>query len=106
MPPRTRTTEEIGEDLDEIKAALALLSERLDQRFVPRELYEARHQSLRDEVAREIAVLNAKVEAGDAATGKTAESARTLSVWALGVLASAVVIALVGFLLNGAGGAT
>jgi hypothetical protein len=104
MPPRTRTTEEIGEDLDEIKATLALLSDRLDQRFVPRELYEARHQSLRDEVAREIAVVHAKLEAGDAATSKVAETARTFAVWALGVLASAVVIGLVGFLINGNGG--
>jgi hypothetical protein len=101
MADRVRTLEEVGEDLDEIKNAVNRLSDKLDQRFVPRELYEAKHEALRHEVAREFASLKAHVERADASNAVTAESARTIAQWCFAVLAVAVVTALVGFLVAG-----
>jgi predicted metal-dependent phosphoesterase TrpH len=106
--PRVRTLEEVGEDVEEIKDSISKLSDKLDQRFVSRELYEAKHEALRHEVAREFAALKAAVERGDAASeGRakdayvTASNARTLAMWCLGVLAVAVIGAMVGILSTG-----
>jgi hypothetical protein len=77
------------------------MSDKLDQRFVPREVYEAKHEALRHEVAREFASLKTAMIAGDAATDRVAMSARTLAQWCFGVLAVAVITALVGFLVAG-----
>ena len=101
MAPRTRTLEEVGEDLDEIKAAVNNLSDKLDQRFVPREVYEAKHEALRHEVAREFAALKAHVERGDTAIETTATAARTLAQWCFATVAVAVITALIGFLVAG-----
>lgn len=101
MPPRDRSPAEMAEDLDEIKERLRSIEDRLDARYVPREVYEARHKSLRDEVALQLANIKNQQEADRA----IAVSARTTAQWAFGVLATAVVVALVGFLLAGAGGA-
>jgi hypothetical protein len=98
---RERTIEEVGEDLDEIKAALTSLSDKLDQRFVPRELYEAKHESLRHEIAREFASLKAAMERGDTHNENVANAARTLAQWCFGTVAVAVITALVGFLVAG-----
>lgn len=109
---RERSPEELGEDLDEIKATLADLRSELRQGFVPRELYDARHLGLRSEVALEMAAIKAQQDADRLAAEKAnlasqtkAEGARVLSMWALGLICSAVIVALVGFLVAGAGGA-
>lgn len=93
--PRTRTLEEVGEDLDEIKGALGTLSEKLDQRFVPRELYEAKHEALRHEVAREFAAIKAETA-----------SAKTLAQWCFAMIAVAIIGAIVTFVAAGLGGPT
>lgn len=98
---RERSAEELGEDLDEIKAALDAIRDDLKAGYVPRELYEARHTALRSEVALELAAIKAQAEADR----KTTEGARHIAMWALGMVASAVIVALVGFLVAGAGGA-
>lgn len=101
MAPRVRTLEELGEDLDEIKSGVSGLSDKLDQRFVPRELYEANHRALRSEVALELAAIKAQQEADR----KASEGTKAIAMWALGLVASAVIVALVGFLVT-AGGST
>jgi phage baseplate assembly protein W len=94
MSGRIRTIEEVGEDLDEIKQSLADLSTKLDQRYVPRELYEAKHEALRQEIAREVASL--RIEAS---------SARALALWCFGLLAGSVVVAVVAWAVASGGGA-
>jgi hypothetical protein len=98
---RTRTLEEVGEDLDEIKVAVQSLADKLDQRFVPRELYEAKHEALRHEVAREFASLKASMERGDAHIENKASSAHTLAQWCFGTVAVTVIAAMIGFLVSG-----
>ena len=102
MPSRELSLEELAEDFAEIKASLASLNSKLDhldRRFVPRELYEARHAGLRSEINLELTSLRSYTDTQVSNASSTAESARALSLWALGILASAVVVALVGFLL-------
>ena len=100
MAPRTRTIEEVGEDLDEIKATLADMSKQLEQKFLPRELYEAKHAALRHEVAAELASLRRD----QAATEGVAGSARTLAQWCFGIIGIAVIAAMIGFVVAAAGG--
>lgn len=93
-PNRERSSDELAEDFAELKSMLVDLGrrlDRLDEKFLSRELYEARHKALRTEVAIEMAAIKT-----------TAESARTLSMWALGVLIIAVVGAIVTFAVSGA----
>lgn len=92
----------MAEDIDEIKTLVSDLGAKIDAKYVPRELYDAHRASLRSEIALELAAIKAQQETDR----RTVESARGLSMWALGLIASAVVVALVGFLLAGAGGAT
>lgn len=99
--PRERTPAELGESLDEIKATLAELHTDMRTSYVPRELYDARHHALRSEIALELAAIKAQADADR----ETTRGARALSMWALGLIASAVIVALVGFLVAGAGGA-
>lgn len=113
MTARERSPVELGEDLDEIKAGVSELRREVKSALadlLPRELYEARHTALRSEIALELAAIKAQQESdrlsaakatGD--VGKTAEGARAIAMWALGILASAVVISLVGWLATGGG---
>lgn len=111
MTARAPDPAELAEDLDEIKKRLAGIDEKLDARYVPRELYEARHTALRSEIALEMAAIKARQDAdrtaaekADTETRHRAESARGLSMWALGLLCTAVVVAMVGWLVSSAGG--
>jgi hypothetical protein len=94
---RERSLAELGEDLDEIKGTLAALMAELKSGYVPRELYEARHAGLRAEIALEMASMRTEALAIKSA----AEGARDLAKWCFGLLAGAVVVALVGFLATG-----
>ncbi len=96
---RERSTAELGEDLDEIKASLAALMTELKSGYVPREVYEARHKGLRAEIALEMAGMRSETSA----VRSVAETARVLAMWCFGLLATAVVVALVGFLAAGGG---
>ena len=87
----------LATDLREIAERLSRMEEKLDQRFVPRELYEARHTSLRSEIALELAAMRQQQTTDRA----VAAAAKALSMWAVGLIASAVVVALVGFLATG-----
>lgn len=87
----------LAADLREIAERLSRMEEKLDQRFVSRELYEARHTSLRSEIALEFAALRQQQNTDRL----TATAAKTLSMWAVGLVASSVVVALVGFLAQG-----
>ena len=89
---RERGLAELGEDLDEIKQALAELRGELRDHYVPREVYEFRHEALRSEVTKELARIS-----------RDATQARTVAMWALGLICSAVVVALVGWLVTAAG---
>lgn len=90
----------MAEDIDEIKTLVSDLGTKIDAKYVPRELYDAHRTSLKSEIALELAAIKAQQESDR----KVVDSARGLSMWALGLIASAVVVALVGFLLAGAGG--
>lgn len=98
----------LSASINEIAERLTRMEEKLDQRFVPRELYEARHTALRSEVALELAAIKARQDAdrlslqGELANDrKTAETAKTLAMWAVGLIAAATIVALVGFLQTG-----
>ena len=97
MTSRERSLAELGEDLDEIKNTLAALMAELKSGYVPRELYEARHAGLRAEIALEMASMRTE----SLAIRAVSEGARDLAKWCIGLLASAVVVALVGFLATG-----
>lgn len=112
---------ELAEDLADIKRQLEGVVKNQDRRFdallqelkagyVPRELYEARHTALRSEVALEMAAIKMQQDADRAAAKAetisargVADSAKGLSMWALGLICTAVVVALVGFLVNAGG---
>lgn len=98
-PSREKSTAELGEDIDDIKRMIAEMFNELKTGYVPRELYEARHSGLRAEIALEMAVIRNEA----AGVKSTAVSARSLAMWCAGMLASAVVVALVGFLATGGG---
>lgn len=97
MAARVPDAEELADDLSRIEQRLVRMEEKLDQRYVPRELYEARHTALRSEIALELAGMKRDQEASH----KVAEGAKALSMWALGLITSAVVVAMVGFLVAG-----
>ncbi len=84
-------------DVRDILERLAKMEEKLDQRFLPRELYEANHRSLRSEIALELVAIRQTQETDRA----TAAAAKSLSMWAVGLIATAVVVALIGFLATG-----
>lgn len=99
---------ELADDISEIKGQLASLLDKLDKSYVPRELYEARHMALRNEIALEFAGMKAEMDANKASaandtasTRGIADSARTLSLWCLGIFATAVIGAFVGFIASG-----
>jgi len=111
MAARVPEAEELAEDLAEIRRQLEsvvkdqgrrfdALMQELKSGYVPRELYEARHTALRSEIALEMAAIKSQADADR----NTSASARAISMWALGLICSAVVIALVGFLVNQGGG--
>jgi hypothetical protein len=84
---------EVAEDIQAIQTSLVSMNSKLDLldiKFLPREVYEERHKALRTEVALEMASLR-----------QHTDSARRLSMWALGVLCTLVMGALVGFLVTG-----
>lgn len=103
---RERTPAELGEDLDEIKAAVRELMAELKAAYVPRDLYEARHTALRSEVATELAHIQAdmKTKASSETVRSAVSKAETAQRIAWGVLillAGIIVTALVGFLQAG-----
>lgn len=91
---------ELYEDLREISERLARMEEKLDAKYVPREVYEARHTALRSEVALELANIRATQDSDR----KTAHSAKQLAQWCMGMIATAVIVAMVGFLVQGGAG--
>lgn len=94
---RERSAAELGEDLDDIKRALEALMVELKAGYVAREVYEARHTGLRAEIALEMASMRTET----LNVRGVAEGARTLAMWCFGLIATAVVVALVGFLATG-----
>lgn len=97
---RERTPAELGEDLDELKESLASLHRKLDALpFVRKDVYDAQHTALRTEIALEMANLTRGV---DHVRG-VALSSRQLSMWALGLICTAVVAGIVSFLINAGG---
>jgi hypothetical protein len=107
---RVPDPEDLAAAIVEIRTQLQTMNDKLDKRFVPRELFDAHHRSLQDRVALELAGIRAAQEA-DRLTAErrstevkgVAEGARAISMWALGLIASAVVVALVGFLATNGG---
>lgn len=100
-PRRVPEVDELAEDISEIKSAISKIEEKLDARYVPREVYEARHTSLRSEVALELANIMSQMEG----IKNTSESARSLAMWAVGLMASLVIASLVTFVtVGGVGG--
>lgn len=57
---RVPDLQEVAEDLGRIEERLARMEDKLDARYVPRELYEARHTALRSEIALEVASIKAR----------------------------------------------
>lgn len=49
VPERVPDLLELAEDVKRIEEIVVRMDDKLDQRFVPRELYEAKHEALRNE---------------------------------------------------------
>lgn len=107
---RVPDPEELAEAIGDIRTHLQRIEDRLDQRYVPRELYDAKHTALRSEVAMEVAALKAQQDADRLAAERrsgevrgVATTARIIAMWALGVVVTLSMSALVGFVATGGG---
>lgn len=108
---RERTPDELAEDLAELKAMVSELGRKIDELpFVRTDVYTAKHHALRNEVTAEIARIHVDLqkerESRDralAAVEGTASSARALAMWALGLICTAVIGALVAFVSQAGG---
>lgn len=97
---REPTPGELAEDLAELKVSMAALHRKIDDLpFVRLDVYEARHAALRTEVALELARVTKDIED---ARG-VAASSRAISMWALGLICTAVVAGIVTFLISAGG---
>jgi hypothetical protein len=117
--PRVPDLQEIAEDLKRIEERTERMEDKLDARFVPRELYEARHTALRSEVALEMASLKSrqeadrannlawmeaaykKIEATEAATDRKVSAIDKRTQWMFGIMAVPIIGAVVVALTQG-----
>lgn len=97
MTGRVPSIEELAEDMRGLLTEVKELRADLHKQFVPRELYEARHSALRSEIALELAGIRAQQDADR----KIGQGAKQLAQWCFGALASAVIVAMVGYLVQG-----
>lgn len=89
---------ELADDVAEIKAMAEAINTKIDSLpYLRVDVYEARHAGLRSEIALEMKGVKQDV----IAVRGISENARTLAMWALGVLVVAVVGAIVTFAVSG-----
>lgn len=102
--PREPSLGELHEDLGELKAKL----DRFTTDFLPREVYEARHKGLRDNLALELKNLQQEIQALRHSNGEQfgnmkelAESADRKAMWAIAMIAITVIGAIVTAVITG-----
>lgn len=103
---REPTPAELAEDLHELKDMVLALGHKIDELpFVRTDVYSARHHALRNEVTAEIARIHTDLQMEREARHRdilavetAAGSARSIAMWALGLICTAVIGSLVAFL--------
>lgn len=79
MAGREPSADELAEDFAELKRMLEALMAELKAGYVPRELYEANHRSLRAEIALEMAAMRRDVDSKASAETANATNGRVKS---------------------------
>lgn len=90
MTARQPTLAEVAERVEELRGDISRLPADIAGVYVRKDLYEAKHQALRDQLAIQLAAIK-----------QTADSSLVWSKWAVALIATAVVGAVVAFIQAG-----